>query len=160
MVDPINTGQPDEDLEQIRTVIRSSLEKTDKGGTANTIQNCVTVFENDPLFAGKISRNLLTETNDMIGYFPWQRDGTRFDDQDLPHVLLHFEQHYGIRSEKCIDNAFRVVASQHSFHPIRDHLAACNGTAFPVCDSPCGISSARRSAITTKPASGYSCWEP
>ena len=84
MNEPIGTGQSDEDLEQIRTVIRSSLEKTDKGGTANTIQNCITVFENDPLFAGKISRNLLTETNDMIGNFPWQRDGTRFDDQDLP----------------------------------------------------------------------------
>lgn len=117
-----DTGQSDEELEQIRTVIRSSLEKTDKGGTANTIQNCIMVFENDHLFSGKISRNLLTETNDMIGGFPWQRDGTRFGDQDLPHVLLHFEQHYGIRSEKCIDNAFRVVASQHSFHPIRDYL--------------------------------------
>ena len=131
MVDPINTGQTDEDLEQIHTVIRSSLEKTDKGGTANTIQNCVTVFENDPLFAGKISRNLLTETNDMIGDFPWQRDGTRFDDQDLPHVLLHFEQHYGIRSEKCIDNAFRVVASQHSVHPIRDHLRSLKWDGVP-----------------------------
>ncbi|MBQ9263483.1 MAG: virulence-associated protein E [Clostridia bacterium] len=122
MVDPNNTGQANEDQEQIRTVIRSMLEKTDKGGTANTIQNCITVFENDPLFAGKISRNLLTETNDMIGEFPWRRDTTRFDDQDLPHVLLYFEQYYGIRSEKCIDNAFRVAASQHSFHPIQDYL--------------------------------------
>ena len=122
MVDQNNTRQANEELEQIRTVIRLMLEKTDKGGTANTIQNCITVFENDPLFAGKISRNLLTETNDMIGEFPWRRDTTRFDDQDLPHVLLYFEQYYGIRSEKCIDNAFRVVASQHSFHPIQDYL--------------------------------------
>ena len=53
MIDPNNTGQSDEEQAQIRTVIRSSLEKTDKGGTANTIQNCVTVFENDPLFAGR-----------------------------------------------------------------------------------------------------------
>ena len=79
----------DEELEQMRASLRDSLEKTDKGGTANSIRNCVIVFENDPLFAGKIMRNLLTETDDMIGEFPWRRDTTRFDDQDLPHVLLH-----------------------------------------------------------------------
>ena len=106
----------------MRTSIRELLEKTNKGVTANTILNCVTVYELDPIFAGKISRNLLTETNVMIGKFPWRRNKTRFDDQDLPHVLLHFEQYYDIRSQKCVENAFRVVASKHSFHPIQDYL--------------------------------------
>ena len=117
-----NNEQPANAPDQLRAMIRNLLEKTEKGGIANTIQNCVFVFENDPTFSGKISRNLLTETDDMIGDFPWRRNTTRFDDQDLPHVLLHFEQYYGIRSEKCIENAFRVVASKHSFHPIQDHL--------------------------------------
>lgn len=106
----------------MRAAIRGTLEKTDKGGTANSIQNCLIVFENDPVFAGKISRNLLTETDDIIGDMPWQRTTTRYDDLDRPHVLLHFEQHYGIRSEKSIENAFRVVASKHSHHPIREYL--------------------------------------
>ena len=114
--------ETEQEEEQIRTLIKESLEKTDKGGTANTIMNCVKVYEQDPVFAGKISRNLLTETDDIIAPMPWHRDGTRFDDRDLPHVLLHFEKYYGIRSEKCIQNAFRVVASKHSFHPIRDYL--------------------------------------
>ena len=119
-----NIGPELSDAEQglLRKSIRDSLEKTDKGGTANTIMNCVAVYEQDPVFAGKISRNLLTETDDITGPMPWQRDGTRFDDRDLPHVLLHFEQYYGIRSEKSIQNAFRVVASKHGFHPIREHL--------------------------------------
>ena len=117
-----NNEQPANAPDQLRAMIRDLLEKTEKGGTANTIQNCVFVFENDPTFSGKISRNLLTETDDMIGDFPWRRNTTRFDDQDLPHVLLHFEQYYGIRSEKCVENAFRVVASKHSFHPIQEHL--------------------------------------
>ena len=117
-----NNEQPANAPDQLRAMIRNLLEKTEKGGIANTIQNCVFVFENDPTFSGKISRNLLTETDDMIGDFPWRRNTTRFDDQDLPHVLLHFEQYYGIRSEKCVENAFRVVASKHSFHPIQDHL--------------------------------------
>ena len=88
--------------EQTRRFILETLEKTEKGGTANSIQNCVTVFEHDPLFSGQISRNLLTETDDMVGPIPWHRTTTRFDDEDLPHVLLHFEQYYGIRSEKSV----------------------------------------------------------
>ena len=95
------------------------------------IQNCVIVFENDPTFAGKISRNLLTETDDIIGSVSWQRSTTRFDDQDLPHVLLYFEQHYGIRSEKSIENAFKVVASKHSFHPIQEHLRGLHWDGVP-----------------------------
>ena len=110
------------ELEQYRCWILESLARNEKGGTANTIQNCIIVFENDPLFAGKISRNLLTETDDLIGELPWRRDTTRFDDQDLPHVLLHFEHYYGIRSEKSVQNALRVIANEHSFHPIRDYL--------------------------------------
>lgn len=129
-----NTGQPplsEEYLEQVRAAIRDTLEKTEKGGIASSIQNCVIVFENDPTFAGKISRNLLTETDDIIGSVSWQRSTTRFDDQDLPHVLLYFEQHYGIRSEKSIENAFKVVASKHSFHPIQEHLRGLHWDGVP-----------------------------
>lgn len=134
MTELLNTGQPslsDESIEQMRAAILDTLEKTDKGGTANSIQNCVIVFEHDPIFAGKISRNLLTETDDMIGDMPWQRTTTRLDDQDLPHVLLYFEQYYGIRSEKSIKNAFRVVASRHSHHPIREHLRSLTWDGVP-----------------------------
>lgn len=124
-IEPYDTGPlalTDAELTEIRGALRASLDKTEKGGIANFIKNCVIVFENDPLFAGKISRNLLTETNNMIGVFPWRRNTTRFDAQDLPHVLLHFEQHYGIRSEKNIEHAFRVFASTNSFYPIQDYL--------------------------------------
>ena len=130
----INTGQPplsEEYLEQVRAAIRDTLEKMEKGGIAGSIHNCVIVFENDPTFAGKISRNLLTETDDIIGGVSWQRSTTRFDDQDLPHVLLYFEQHYGIRSEKSIENAFKVVASKHSFHPIQEHLRGLHWDGVP-----------------------------
>ena len=122
---------PDIDPEQYRRWILESLDKTEKGGTANSIQNCVFVFEHDPLFAGRISRNLLTETDDLVGEFPWRRDTTRFDDQDLPHVLLHFEHYYGIKSEKSVQNALRVVASKNSFHPIRDFLQSLEWDHVP-----------------------------
>ena len=127
----IDPAPSEMDLDQLRGSIRESLEKTDKGGTANTISNCVTIYEQDPTFAGKISRNQLTETDDIIGPMPWPRVSTRFDDQDLPHVLLHFEQYYGIRSEKCIQHAFRVVACRNGFHPIRNYLNGLTWDGVP-----------------------------
>ena len=162
-IESYDTGQmalTDAELTEIRDALRASLDKTEKGGIANSIKNCVIVFENDPLFAGKISRNLLTETNDMIGVFPWRRNTTRFDDQDLPHVLLHFEQYYGIRSEKNIEHAFRVVASTNSFTRFRIICGASNGTAFPVSGKRCTTSSARTSVIITRLAFACSCWVP
>ena len=58
----------DEELEQMRASLRDSLEKTDKGGTANSIRNCVIVFENDPLFAGKIIQKNVCKT--PSGWWP------------------------------------------------------------------------------------------
>ena len=37
------------------------LESTEKGGIRNSIRNCLTVFQNDPLLSGAIAKNLLTE---------------------------------------------------------------------------------------------------
>ena len=51
-----NVTATDDGLDQCRIAILDALDKTEKGGIANSIQNCVLVFENDPLFAGKISR--------------------------------------------------------------------------------------------------------
>ena len=41
--------------------VRESLSMTQKGQTANTIGNCKTVFQRDPLLKGAIRLNLLTE---------------------------------------------------------------------------------------------------
>lgn len=111
-----------EEEKEIRATLCLALERTDKGAIASTIGNCRLIFQCDPLFTGRLSRNLLTETDNLAGPLPWHRTSTRFDDEDLPHILLHFERHYGIRSEKNIVNALRIVASEHSFHPIRDRL--------------------------------------
>ncbi len=42
------------------------LESTEKGGFRNSIRNCLTVFQCDPLLSGAIAYNLLTDRNDII----------------------------------------------------------------------------------------------
>ena len=39
--------------------IRKMLSQAEKGGVQNTIQNCVTVLQNDPILADSIRLNLL-----------------------------------------------------------------------------------------------------
>ena len=52
------------------------LESTEKGGVRNSIRNCLTVFQNDPLLSGAIAKNLLTERTDIIKPIGYNRTGT------------------------------------------------------------------------------------
>ena len=120
-----NTWYPpmsEEQLEEIRAKILEKLEKTESGGVACTIQNCNIVMEYDPLFAGKVRKDLLGDCVNLYGEYTWPRDTIRFEDRDLPFVLLHFEQYYGIKSEKNILHAVKIAAQRHSFHPLCEYL--------------------------------------
>ena len=86
----------EEQLGEMRTAIRERLEKTNKGGTANSIANCQLILRHDPIIKGKIRRNELTGCTDIVGAMPWQREGTLLSDKDIPHILLYLEQHYGM----------------------------------------------------------------
>lgn len=46
--------------------IRETLEGTQKGGVKNSIRNCLTVFQRDPLFRGALRLNLLTEQIETV----------------------------------------------------------------------------------------------
>lgn len=36
--------------------VKAMLESTEKGGVRNSIRNCLTVFQNDPLLSGAIAK--------------------------------------------------------------------------------------------------------
>ena len=42
------------------------LEGTEKGGVRQSIRNCLTVFQRDPLLSGAIAYNILTDRKDII----------------------------------------------------------------------------------------------
>lgn len=41
--------------------VRGSLDLTDNGAIKNSIRNCLTVFQNDPVLQGAVRYNILTE---------------------------------------------------------------------------------------------------
>ena len=65
------------------------LESTEKGGVRNSIRNCLTVFQNDPLLSGAIAKNLLTERTDIIKPIGYNRTGTAITDTDMNYLLLY-----------------------------------------------------------------------
>ena len=53
----MNAMQPPQSIEEIK----AGLETTEKGGVRQSIRNCLTVFQRDPLLSGAIAYNILTD---------------------------------------------------------------------------------------------------
>ena len=102
--------------------IRETIEGTQKGGVKNSIRNCLTVFQRDPLFRGALRLNLLTEQIDIVKPLGWERTSTTLTDMDMNYLLLYLEENYGLTSEKKVQSAIKIVANENRYHPVRDYL--------------------------------------
>ena len=84
------------------------LDTTEKGGVRNSIRNCLTVFQYDPLLAGALAYNLLTDRTDLVKPIGYQRPpGASMTDTDVKDLLASRE------IENILDNTdFMVLLSQ------------------------------------------------
>ena len=100
------------------------LESTEKGGVRNSIQNCLTAFQYDPLLSGALAKNLLTERIDLLKPIGRRhRTASRaLTDTDMKYIRLYLEKTYGLTSEKKIADAADLAADANRYHPIRDYL--------------------------------------
>ena len=114
----MNAMQPPQSIEEIK----EGLETTEKGGVRQSIRNCLTVFQRDPLLSGAIAYNILTDRKDIIKPIGFHRESTALNDTDMKYLLLYLEETYGLTNEKKIDNAIGIVANENKYHPIRDYL--------------------------------------
>ena len=88
----------------------------------NSIKNCLTVFQRDPLLRGAVSYNILSERVDIVKPLGWERTSATLTDMDMKYLLLYLEEHYGLTSEKKVENAIQIVANENRYHPVRDYL--------------------------------------
>ena len=114
----MNAMQPPQSIEEIK----AGMETTEKGGVRQSIRNCLTVFQRDPLLSGAIAYNILTDRKDIIKPIGFHRESTALNDTDMKYLLLYLEETYGLTNEKKIDNAIGIVANENKYHPIRDYL--------------------------------------
>ena len=101
--------------------VKEMLTKHSNGEIQRTIQNCITILQNDHVLADAIRLNLLSERIDIVKPVGWLRSGKTLNDTDMKYILRRMEK-YGISSEKKIESAIRIVANENRYHPIRDYL--------------------------------------
>lgn len=101
--------------------VKEMLAKHSNGEIQRTIQNCITILQNDHVLADAIRLNLLSERIDIVKPVGWPRSGKTLNDTDMKYILRRMEK-YGIFSEKKIESAIRIVANENRYHPIRDYL--------------------------------------
>ena len=94
------------------------LEGTEKGGVRNSIHNCLTVFQYDPILSGAVAKNLLTERIDLLKPIGRKRrTGSKaMTDTDMKYIRLYLEDTYGLTSEKKIADAADLAADANSYH--------------------------------------------
>mgnify|MGYP002968403382 CR=1 FL=1 len=121
MTDTIEAAPPPRSVEEVKAM----LESTEKGGVRNSIQNCLTVFQYDPVLSGAVAKNLLTERIDLLKPIGRKRrTGSKaMTDTDMKYIRLYLEKTYGLTSEKKIADAADLAADANSYHPIRDYLS-------------------------------------
>ena len=103
--------------------VKAMLDTTEKGGVRNSIKNCLTVFQHDPLLSGAIAYNLLTDRTDVVKPIGYDRSpSASMTDTDMKYIRLYLEENYDLTSEKKIMDAADLAAHQNSYHPIRDFL--------------------------------------
>ena len=104
--------------------VKAMLETTEKGGFRNSIRNCLTVFQCDPLLSGAVAYNLLTNRTDIVKPIGYKRNSSSpMTDTDMKYIRLYLEETYGLTSEKKIQDAADLAAHQNSYHPIREYLS-------------------------------------
>ena len=103
--------------------VKAMLDTTEKGGVRNSIKNCLTVFQHDPLLSGAIAYNLLTDRTDVVKPIGYDRSpSASMTDTDMKYIRLYLEENYNLTSEKKIIDAADLAAHQNSYHPVRDFL--------------------------------------
>ena len=96
--------------------VNNMLEHTDKGRTKQTIRNCVTVLQNDPVLKKAIKRNELSGRMDIVKEVPWERrnNSPTVTDTDEYNLKMYLEENYEITSERVIKAKHRKYASTFS----------------------------------------------
>ena len=105
------------------TDVKEMLAKHSNGEIQRTIQNCITILQNDHVLADAIRLNLLSERIDIVKPVGWPRSGKTLNDIDMKYILRRMEK-YGIPIEKKIEMSEMIAtANAKSIEEIKSFLS-------------------------------------
>ena len=102
------------------------LEVNRKGVAFSTINNIVTVLNNDPKLKGSFAFNDFEKREIALRDLPWRKlsKGKYLTDKDDAALRHYFENVYGISGIQKIRDGVDIVLMANVFHPVRDYLKA------------------------------------
>lgn len=102
--------------------VRNALARTEKGGVKQSIDNCMIVLQRDPMLRSSICKNELTGKIDIVKDLGWKRKNSSIVDTDIYQIQHYLENNYGLTSEKNINKAMNIAASENGYHPVVNFL--------------------------------------
>ena len=91
--------------------IQTDLARNNKGNICQSIDNCMTVFQRDPLLKGAIRKNELSGKIDIVGNLGWERTSSSLTDTDVYQLHWYLEKEYGLKNERNINKASKAMIS-------------------------------------------------
>lgn len=106
--------------------------KIDKDGNATdvpaqTISNASEAIEYDKALFGRIRHNEVTSSIYVYGNLPWRthKGWREWGNTDDSNLRCYLEDNYGLKNDKKIMDALRIVTEKNPVNPIKDMLNEC-----------------------------------
>lgn len=140
----VDSGQPHaltlEEMqdETAKEILKQGLQIDKNGVIVPCLKNAELILENDPDLRGVFAYDLFQEAPVLkkvpywrTGRIPVSREDCKdieecdeIEDVDESYLRLHLETKYGLRNDKIVDDALKIVEHKNSFHPVRDYLSS------------------------------------
>ena len=106
----------------------STLSIKKDGSVEGTINNAITILENDKKFKNKIAMNDFSKYLEFVNDKGEKEEWANVDDSRLRYYL---EKHYGFTHRANLEDALDIVSDNHKYHPIRDYLTKLEWDGTP-----------------------------
>lgn len=112
---------------------RGRLAVDGNGNYKKTINNAVTVLENDPLLKGKIAIDEFSSCGMVLGAVPWdgREERHRWTDVDDAGYYRYMEAYYGMTTRNNMDDALLIISAQNKVNDVKRYLEGLAWDGMP-----------------------------
>lgn len=122
--------------EQAKEILKNGLQTDKNGILIPSLKNAELILEYDPELAGVFGYDLFQETPVLRRTPFWRKSARAVDNEDCKdireydeiedvdesYLRLYFEEKYGFKSDRVLDDALKIAEHKNAFHPVRDYL--------------------------------------
>ncbi len=109
----------DEDLEWI-----NRLKRNENGKILKTIENIVTVLDNDPRLKDRFAIDVFANRGMITGALPWDKrtELRQFEEVDGSGLRNYLEAVYGLSGENKVNDALLLISNKNRFNSVANYL--------------------------------------